>query len=376
MSLFATKTITNILNIPFDEHKTTKAEFYPYLAYINPKGNPDNLLFDNFMFDISSGETLADWESNVNLLLDAQSGMPALDSAAADVKAILNLSGSKVFGVYLKAPVPKISLTPFGDINRDGIIEKLLDTEDCLKAFSVFMSDFIRQLSIYRFENLIIKGWVLEDCEDTGISSAMESYLTNLGYKVLSSDIENLKITPETDFSQIMVNNPKARVFYGEAPKFIINCAFSEKNELRTVYDSLYILLNSDKFISNDDREVKPTYAPSSTIVDKGEEPINEATEAFTDELIEELFEDISETEDSFADDGFEEDEIDGITEEISVEISITESKSQPQKEETQEKKQCGFDCLTKKQKRALVGAGIAAAALGLVYIIGKTSKD
>jgi len=389
MNSSATKTTVNIFNIPLGE--IAKEEFYPYLAYINPKGDADGLMFENFVFDLSSGDTLADWECNLSRLFARDGGVTALDSAAAEVKTILGLSADKTFGVYIKAPLPKISLTPFGDINRDGITEKLLDVEDCLKAFSVFVSDFNRNMVISNPKNLEIKGWIFEKDNNNEILTACEGYLAEQGYKSYKNGVESLEITAETDFSRVIADSPEIRIISASTSEFNINCAFSQKNELRDVYDSLYILLNPEKFISKKACDGEIAH----------EIPL-EPSENFADDFLEELFSDIPDTQEEIiipkepevseepeesevseeapcvesASDDKIVDEPKAITNEINLEISITQPEPEEKECPCTAKKCPKKDKLSQKQKRTLLGAGVAAAVLGLAYILGKAAKD
>ncbi len=382
MNFSATKTTVNILNIPLGE--ISKEEFYPYLAYINPKGDADGLMFGNFVFDLSWGTTLSDWEESLNRLFAKDGGIPALDSAAGDVKALLGLPADKTFGVYIKAPLPKISLAPFGDINRDGISEKLLDVDDCLKAFSLFVSDFVRHTVIYKLENLEVRGWIFEKDGNNEILTACENYLSEQGYRVHKSGTESLEITAETDFSRAIAGNPEIRIITASTLEFIINCAFSQKKELRDVYDSLYILLNPEKLISEEtDAFETSEETPEEITEEVSEDTPKEIAEEILGELFKDIPEETEETEESKEETLFESarnseisDEPKGITNEINLEISITGHEAEEKECPCKGKKCPGKEKLSKNQKRALLGAGIAAAMLGLAYIVGKTTKD
>lgn len=398
----------NILNISFGESKIVKEECYPYLAYINNAGNPKGTMFDSFLFDFSKGETLEAWEADVDALFNGENGIRALDCAVADVKGLLNLPKEKCIDVYVKAPLPKISLKPFGDINRDGVIEKLLDTEDCLAAFSLFVATFLRNFNISQLKNLTVKGWVLDLDGKEEIRNLCKNHLTEKGFAVYGGELELVNLSATTDFSAIAAQNGGVRLFVTENEEFLLDCAFSQNQSLRKVYDSLYILLNPEKFLEpvaeNKPEEVTAAAVEENSSVDEEIEAVEtisaqelvadiDAADELPDEVLEEIIEKLveelpeldpscnSETDAEINEDG--EDIRVEITKEpseeegrgkISVEISITEEKIPGEEED---KPQNPPTCkLNKNQKRTLLGAGIAAAAMGVAYLINRAKKE
>ena len=85
--------------------------------------------------------------------------LKALDEAVADLKNALSLDSEYKLKFYLTAPVPKISSEPFGDMNGDGIEEKILSTEDCINAYAWYVDQVTRRFNAEHFENIVLDGW-------------------------------------------------------------------------------------------------------------------------------------------------------------------------------------------------------------------------
>ena len=341
----------NILNIPFADGGIVRERCYPYLAYVNGAGNPCGKMFQSFLFDLSGGKNKADWERGVDRLFAAEGGgIGELDSAAGDVKKLLGLDENASFDVYVKAPLPEISLKLFGDINGDGIAEKLLDAEDCLKAVSLFAGDVIRHFVIGNYKNLSFKGFVLEPGGDGGILNACVEYLAEKGISVFAENLKSVEISEKTLFSELSNFDEEIRIFAAETPEFVLNCAFAKNGGLRDIYDSLFLLLNPEKFLNSDEGSfVEETVAEEEPKIEVASE--EKGTDAESP-VIEETT---------------SEEEI------IAAEEAVAEEAS-PRK--TRKCKFCEEIKLTQKQKNALIGAGIAAATLGLAYLVGKLTKD
>ncbi len=408
----------NILNIPFGESKITREEFYPCLAYIDHLGNADGVMFKSFCFDLSRcGETLSRWEKAIELMFGSENSLFALNDAAKDIKTLLNLKPETTFDVYIKAPIPRVSLTPFGDINGDGITEKLLDAEDCVQAFSLFVSRLTRHFEISWLKNLKIKGWVLEGNGE--IRTKCAELLAEKGFSVYGNEAEFLNLSRDTDFSRIICDKAPIHIFNAVEEGFVVNCALAQDENLRKVYDSLYILLNAkllgkaeipeetdpvsevdeinetveelaveETFEETDDRNFDITFDEFPEELEESDE-IGELKKLDGIENIEEI-EEIEEIEDIPEDFEYDLQELAKLEPErevatkepiadekqnkISVEISITEEKIP---EETVKTIPCEKSKkLSKKQKSALLGAGIAVAALGIAYLFGKGKKD
>lgn len=160
---------------PENEHisKSTKDELLPYVAYIGKNGEITDTMFDSVLFLFVQGRCpsggclgyhggpslLSDWEYMIDLLFEKDHSLSALDQAYEETKKALALPEDKKLSVYLTAPVPKISLEPFGDMNGDGIEEKLLSTEDCVNAYLWFVDEVSRRFDATGFKNIEIGGW-------------------------------------------------------------------------------------------------------------------------------------------------------------------------------------------------------------------------
>lgn len=160
---------------PEDERvaRLRKSDFIPYLAYVDADGEPLDTMFDALMFLTVQGRCpsggclgyhgapskLSDWEYILDELFADGWNLKAFDAAAAEVKAKLGMPKEHKFKFYLTAPVPKISLEPFGDMNGDGIEEKILSTEDCINAYAWFVDAAIRRFEAEHFENILLDGW-------------------------------------------------------------------------------------------------------------------------------------------------------------------------------------------------------------------------
>ncbi len=160
---------------PEDERvaKLRKEDFLPYIAYLDREGNPIDTMFDALMFLTVMGRCpsggslgyhgprsiLSDWEYILNELFTDGQNLKALDEAVADVKEKLGLDANYKLKFYLTAPVPKISNEPFGDMDGDGIEEKILSTQDCIDAYAWFVDQATRRYEAEHFENILLDGW-------------------------------------------------------------------------------------------------------------------------------------------------------------------------------------------------------------------------
>ena len=160
---------------PEDERvaKLKKDDFLPYLAYIDREKNVKDTMFDGLMFLIVQGRCpsggclgyhggpnyLSDWEFILDELFADGQNLKAYDQAVEELKKTLSLPKDYKHKFYLTAPVPKISLNPFGDMNGDGIEEKLLSTEDCINAYAWFIDETVKRFNAEHFENIQLDGW-------------------------------------------------------------------------------------------------------------------------------------------------------------------------------------------------------------------------
>lgn len=160
---------------PEDERiaRLKKDDFIPYIAYIDRDGNPKDTMFDAIMMLTVQGRCpsggclgyhgepskLSDWEFVIEELFADGINLKALDLAVEEIKQKLSLPKDYRHKVYLTAPVPKVSLEPFGDLNGDGIEEKLLSTEDCINAYASFVDAVTKRFESEHLQNIVIDGW-------------------------------------------------------------------------------------------------------------------------------------------------------------------------------------------------------------------------
>lgn len=233
---------------PEDERvaKLRKSDFIPYIAYIDRNGRPTDTMFDAVMLLTVQGRCpsggslgyhgtpskLSDWEYIIEELFADGQNLKALDEAVAEVKSALSLDKAYKYKVYLTAPVPKVSSEPFGDLNGDGIEEKLLTDDDCIEAYSAFVDIVTRRFESEHFENIVIDGWfwnneslsrAARDNEEYFATRCVEN-LHERGYKCVhipyfqaggSEKAENVgfdctTMQPGLSFQSVLAKDPQA----------------------------------------------------------------------------------------------------------------------------------------------------------------------
>ncbi len=148
-------------------------ELLPYLAHIDTDGRIRDTMFDAVAFIPArvspfggsfareGGPTTLDgWKYLIDELFADGINLCALDDAVRDLKKSLGLSDGYKYKVFLAAPVPKISLQPFGDINGDGIEDKLITDEDCVNAYLWFVDEVKRRFDRLGLKNITVDGWI------------------------------------------------------------------------------------------------------------------------------------------------------------------------------------------------------------------------
>lgn len=150
----------------------TKEDFLPYVAYVDSEGNVVDTMFDGMMFLIVQGRcpsggnlgysgppsVLSDWEYVLEALFRKGVGLSALNETVGDVKKKLLLPDGYSFPVFVTVPTPKISNTPFGDTDGDGIEEKLLTVDDCVNAYCMYVDRLKKRFESARLSNLCLAG--------------------------------------------------------------------------------------------------------------------------------------------------------------------------------------------------------------------------
>ena len=187
--------------------KPRREDLLPYVAYLGRGGEILDTMFDSMLFIILQGRcpsggclsphgepsVYSDWEYITDVLFEKDVCLHALDEAVAETKKALSLPEDYRFTVYLNAPTPKPSFAPFGDINGDGIEEKLLDDGDCVRAYGAYIDSVTRRFAASGLRNIKIGGWfwtnehlsrALRDSE-ADFAAACVKAVHDRGYKCL-----------------------------------------------------------------------------------------------------------------------------------------------------------------------------------------------
>ena len=205
---------TNLLCLK--SHSLTTAELYPYIAYINCDGTPKDILFNSLVLDYSQTECrITQWENAIYTLFRNGENLRALDAAAGDIKGYLGLSNDYRWDVYIAAPVPVKSREYFGDINGNGIAEKLLTDSDCGRACSWFADNITRRFKACGFANINLAGWFFAE-ENQNLADV----ITLKGYNCIFA--KNCNLTTES------------------GDKAILASAISQTQPQRKLYNDLY----------------------------------------------------------------------------------------------------------------------------------------
>lgn len=170
--------VCDIPQIPFGtlgerKFRIKREGFLPYLAYINSEGRISDTMFDSIALvpgrsspfggsfcREGSATNLDGWKFLLDELFAEGINLCALDEAVADLKKVLDMPADYKHRVYIAAPVPKISFEPFGDINGDGIEDKLITTEDLVNAYLWFVDETKRRFDLLGLKNIVIDGWL------------------------------------------------------------------------------------------------------------------------------------------------------------------------------------------------------------------------
>ena len=180
-------------------------ELLPYLAHIDTDGRVRDAMFDAVAFIPArvspfggsfareGGPTTLDgWKYLLEELFADGINLCALDDAVSDLKRTLGMPSDYKYKVFLSAPVPKISLQPFGDINGDGIEDKLITDEDRVNAYLWFVDEVKRRFDRLGLKNITLDGWVWETSlsrkyndNEPAFAKACVAALHERGYKCI-----------------------------------------------------------------------------------------------------------------------------------------------------------------------------------------------
>ncbi|NIK80436.1 hypothetical protein FHS15_005626 [Paenibacillus castaneae] len=162
----------------------SKEKFLPYVAYLNKAGEPQDDLFDTFLFlalkspgrgsfhryydwelDSEPGK-MSDWKWAIDRLFEEERQLFALNEAAAEIGAKLNVPNKKI-KVMTMIPFPERRCKQFGDLSGKGIIESLESLENRNKAIQWYVDLYLSKFHQAEFSNLEFVGfyWMQEDVE-------------------------------------------------------------------------------------------------------------------------------------------------------------------------------------------------------------------
>lgn len=333
----------HILRINYGNNSISKEEFYPCLAYIDSDGKIKDMMFSSIIFDFSAvPQSLTVWETALDSFFAEGQGIGALDSAFGDIKTLLSVSDKKC-EVYFRFPHTCVSLSPFGDMNRDGITEKILDTEDRVTAVNWFVTSAERRLKALNLPHTAVKGWICEnDCDDD-FANGCEALFGEKCFSAVQLDNDRTVSVSEIDS---VTECEDWQIFYCENYRALLNSAVSADVTVRKPYECLYGIIRSQcagVYGAKDPAEETLKEERSSGYV-ASEEITPQETEAFS---------------------------------ECPDDESVTEPQDKPQEKTAKPrgKKRRRIDA-DKDKKRILVGAALTAAALGVIYLIKKSSEE
>ncbi len=174
--------IKNIAALPFgyspkgEPIGITKSDFISFLGKFDEEARLSGTLFDSVLLKLNrfapsggvftymdEASNLSDWECLIDEMFAPERNLKALDEAVSDLKNCGLYDKDFKLKVFLTAPVPRISLNVFGDLNGDGIQKKLLDVQDCVDAFCWFVDSVERRFDAECLYNIQIYGWNWND---------------------------------------------------------------------------------------------------------------------------------------------------------------------------------------------------------------------
>ncbi|MBM4047694.1 MAG: DUF4855 domain-containing protein, partial [Planctomycetes bacterium] len=177
--------------------KWTKADFLPYVAYLDRDGKPRDWFYDAYLFMMyggaPSGQTYidgatnkADWEFFIAEEFAADREFAALDAAIAHAAQQLRLPPPTV-PVLVMIPYPSRKQTDFGDVDGDGASEDLRADAARQKAVAWFLRTFLQRWQQQTYRHLKLWGfyWMNEGIHpaDEAVVRAAAGEIHRLGYK-------------------------------------------------------------------------------------------------------------------------------------------------------------------------------------------------
>lgn len=154
--------------------KNSVSSLMPFLGYRDLNGKYVDTMFDSVMFLSVQGRTespdrkltidggpsiLSDWEMVLDSIFEESYNYGAVDQATAMLKEKLSLPDSHKTYVYLPMPYPKISDQVFGDLDGDGVEEKLETVDNCVRAIEWYLDRVAERIDAGNYENVEMKGF-------------------------------------------------------------------------------------------------------------------------------------------------------------------------------------------------------------------------
>lgn len=153
----------------------TKNNLMPYISYVNKQGEPQDWMFDGVLFhsvlsasgkDFTKGTaTLSDWNGYLDKTFADLGDLQQLNEAVAEASKKLNDRAHKV-KVVLMIPYPGDTLTDFGDVDGDGVMENfnsaVIGTEAAYtnkqKAITWWIQQIKQRWKEEKYSNLKLTG--------------------------------------------------------------------------------------------------------------------------------------------------------------------------------------------------------------------------
>ncbi len=140
----------------YDAEKRDADRMLPHVTHLQPSGTPDQWLFDAFLFlsqnlGPSTGKSYMtqptnaeDWTALLDSWFAPDRGLHALQQAVDRAKATLGPPPAPL-QVIIAIPYPSTAMSEFGDVNGDGVVEDLGDSDDLATALQWYL-DRVRTL--------------------------------------------------------------------------------------------------------------------------------------------------------------------------------------------------------------------------------------
>ncbi|PKM63464.1 MAG: hypothetical protein CVU97_00590 [Firmicutes bacterium HGW-Firmicutes-21] len=143
-------------------------QYMPYVAYIDRDGNMIDVMFDGYLYLPSGGmpsggqshknSIKSDWEYVLGNMFTKDYNIDALNQAAQIVKDTLKLDSDYKYKVYVALLYPSENVQ-FGDIDGDGVSDKLTDVKKRVQAIEWYIDAFFDRFESGNYTNLEFAGF-------------------------------------------------------------------------------------------------------------------------------------------------------------------------------------------------------------------------